>query len=88
MVIFSLGRLIVSKGVDDLIQSSELDLRFLLVRYMRGDWGGVDEEDQQTNNAAVKRKLRIKAIYEHNGQSILFITEKGHKTTNITLLGE
>ena len=52
--LFEIGALEFSEGVERLMNEGRLDPIPYLERYMRGDWGEVDDGQWQQNNAAVQ----------------------------------
>lgn len=66
---FMLGRLVVTRGIADLIKHSPDFQNFVLAcyeRYLKCDWGDLDPEDAKQNDEAVKSgEGRILAAYIH-----------------------
>jgi hypothetical protein len=61
-----LGRLVVTRAVDELMQSNPQFSHFVklcLGRYLAEDWGKLPEEDKKSNDEAVKSGERILAAY-------------------------
>ena len=61
--LFEIGALEFSEGVERLMNEGRLDPIPYLERYMRGDWGEVDDGQWQQNNAAVQSGKRLDAHY-------------------------
>ena len=87
---FSMGQLILTKGIADQIEESKDFTVFVkksLRRYITCDWGELDEDDKKLNDAALKNNDdRILAAYippEHPEWKIWIITEWDHSATTI-----
>ena len=87
---FSMGQLILTKGVADQIEESRDFAAFVkkcLRRYITCDWGELSEDDKKLNDAALKHNDdRILAAYippEHPDWKIWIITEWDHSATTI-----
>lgn len=50
---FSLGQLICTAGVDELVQQGQLNPSMYLRRHLGGDWGDLSEGDRELNDAAL-----------------------------------
>ncbi len=61
--LFEIGALEFSKGVENLMLEGRLDPIPYLERYMRGDWGEVDDDQWQQNNAAVQSGKHLDSHY-------------------------
>jgi hypothetical protein len=61
-------------------------------RHVAGDWGDLDPEDVQTNNAALKDGDRLLSSYEIKGKKLWVITEgeddRGERSATTVLLPE
>tara|TARA_Y100000296_G_scaffold72494_1_gene88942 strand:- start:84 stop:296 length:213 start_codon:yes stop_codon:yes gene_type:complete len=57
----------------------------LLDRHRSGDWGDVDAEDGQANDAALKDGSRIFSVYHQHGQKVWVITEADRSSTCVLL---
>ena len=89
MMKFSLGRLVATKRVADLMgESKEFGehVSDCLKRYITCDWGEMCEEDKQINDKAVKFGNRILASYENAVQKdwkIWIVTESDRSVTTV-----
>ena len=86
-VAINLGRLLMTKGVNDLVAEDETFAKFVmssLTRHRRGDWGNLTEEDKQENEASLKQGYRLLSAYEAKRlPKIWIITEADRSSTTI-----
>jgi len=84
---FPLGKLMMTRGVADLIaENKEFALLVFtsLRRHARGDWGDLDEEDKTENEYSLDRHLRLLSAYEKPPlPKIWIITEADRSVTTI-----
>jgi len=83
---FSLGAVLVTRGVSSRIASDEAFSKFVissLARHINGDWGDLCEWDKQENERAVQEESRILSAYRHNDDKIWIITEGDRSATTI-----
>lgn len=90
---FELGRVVITRGLNNLIENSENlrnELNSALSRYFNCDWGDTCEDDKVLNDAAVKNNNdRIVAKYVlSNDIKIFIITEADRSYTTIMLTEE
>lgn len=90
---FELGRVVITRGLNNLIENSENlrnELNGALSRYFNCDWGDTCEDDKVLNDAAVKNNNdRIVAKYVlSNDIKIFIITEADRSYTTIMLTEE
>lgn len=87
---FKMGRLVCTKGVKQLIDKHDLDLRPYIVRHSRGDWGDLCEEDQATNNSALKegRFEQLMSSWSVMGKPFWIITDADGRCTTALLPSE
>ena len=90
---FELGRVVITRGLNNLIENSENlrnELNGALSRYFNCDWGDTCEDDKVLNDAAVKNNNdRIVAKYVlSNDIKIFIITEAYRSYTTIMLTEE
>ncbi|MGV3772115.1 MAG: hypothetical protein ACO1QB_04380 [Verrucomicrobiales bacterium] len=86
---FPLGVLrITTKAAQSL---DSIDIVKALHRHLQGDWGTLDDEDHQANDAAIKHQARILSSYEaeHPGSMLKtqfwILTEADRRYTTILL---
>ena len=84
---FTLGQLVMTRGVNDQVAENEKFAKFVtesLGRHAGGDWGNVDSEDKATNDLAVKAGDRLLSAYEQEGlPKIWIITETDRSVTTV-----
>ena len=81
--LFSLGRLVATRGAMALMEAARIDPLELLRRHQSGDWGDLDEEDRRENDYAVSRFLRIFSAYGKSPDRLWVITEADRSVTTI-----
>jgi hypothetical protein len=55
-----------------------------LRRHARGDWGELDPEDRQANDAALKNGTRLLSVYKtKSGMKFWIITEADRSSTTV-----
>lgn len=83
----NMGRLLMTRGVNDLVAEDEAFAKFVtssLTRHRRGDWGNLTDEDKQENELSLKAGYRILSAYEAKGlPKIWIITEADRSATTI-----
>ena len=83
----NLGRLLMTRGVNDLVAEDEAFAKFVtgsLTRHRRGDWGNLTDEDKQENELSLKEGYRLLSAYESKGlPKIWIITEADRSATTI-----
>ena len=69
---------------------NELDYPFecLLIRHHQGDWGDLEREDKQANDAALINGSRLFSAYIVQGVKFWVITEADRSSTTILLPSE
>jgi len=86
-VAINMGRLLMTRGVNDLVAEDEAFAKFVmnsLTRHRRGDWGNLTDEDKQENELSIKAGYRLLSAYEDKGlPKIWIITEADRSATTI-----
>jgi hypothetical protein len=73
---FSLGRIVATPGALEALQAAGQDAGEFLRRHVTGDWGDLDDEDRQANDAALIDGSRLLSAYvTRKGERIWVITE-------------
>jgi len=86
-VAINMGRLLMTRGVNDLVAEDEAFAKFVmssLTRHQRGDWGNLTDEDKQENELSLKDGYRLLSAYESESlPKIWIITEADRSATTI-----
>jgi len=85
---FAMGKLVLTRGVNDRLAEDTEFAKFMLAnlrRHARGDWGDMCQEDKGANDIALREgNLRIFSAYEKDGlPKIWIITEADGSATTI-----
>jgi hypothetical protein len=84
---FDPGRIVATPGA--LEAFSEEHLLICLRRHLQGDWGDLDSEDWEANNAALRGGSRLLSAYVHaDGGKLWIITEWDRSVTTFLLPSE
>ena len=87
MISFNLGRLLMTRGVNDQVAEDEAFAKFVmgsLARHRKGDWGNLSDEDKQENELSLKAGYRLLSAYESERlPKIWIITERDRSATTI-----
>jgi hypothetical protein len=90
--LFELGRVVVTAGVQGLLDKHELvnalHVNMLLARHQSGDWGDVCSEDAHWNDKAVEDGDRVLSSYKLYGEKVWVITEADRSVTTILFPSE
>lgn len=88
--LFDLGTIGATSGATEVIHRRHVNLRFLLLRHITGDWGDLDDEDKARNDHAVRQGTRVLSAYGPEGEpdTLWVITEADRSSTTILLPGE
>ena len=82
--LFSLGKLVMTRGVADGGVSMD-ELLELIRRHVTGDFGNINEEDRQENLLSIREGFRIMSAYRINDTKLWVITEADRSSTTILL---
>jgi len=83
---FKLGRLMMSKGVNDKAVDDSAFTSFVLDslnRHAVCDWGDLCDEDRNENDLSLENGLRILSAYVNGETKIWIITEADRSATTI-----
>ena len=73
---FSLGRIVATPGALEALRNAGQEAGEFLARHVTGDWGDLDSEDCQANDAALIDGSRLLSAYQtRKGEKIWIITE-------------
>lgn len=85
---FSPGEIVATRGADALLREQNLHPVRLLARHLAGDWGEVDAEDAQANEAALQTGARLLSVYTVAGVKLFVITEAEPRAVTTILLAD
>jgi hypothetical protein len=89
---FPLGKLVMSRGVADLVASNAAFAKFCtdsLYRHGRGDWGDLAGDDKRENEYALQLgNLRIFSEYGRKGLPRIWIITESDRSATTTLFPE
>ena len=87
---FAPGHLVMTCGIDALVQQGRLNPAPYLCRHLSGDWGDLDDSDRRQNDVALKSgEDRLFSSYEVTpGLKIWIITEWDRSVTTLLLPNE
>ncbi|WP_210455622.1 type I restriction endonuclease subunit M [Vibrio crassostreae] len=86
---FSLGKVVYTKGIEQLLDSHVgVNLSIYLQRHQNGDWGNICVEDKLTNDKATKTGERVLSSYTICNEQVWIITERDRSCTTILLPNE
>ncbi len=84
---FSLGRMVLTRGVNDQVADDEDFAKLVatsLARHATGDWGDLSADDATENDYSVDRHLRLLSAYETKElPKIWIITEADRSATTV-----
>jgi hypothetical protein len=89
-MLFSLGQVVMTCGIAELVSAGEIDIISLLARHVTGDWGDLDAEDRQANDTGVRIGERLLSSYcvSHAVGKVWIITEWDRSYTTALLPDE
>ena len=70
------------------MDEAEADLKTLLDRHARGDWGSLGSEDWEANDAAVMEGSRVFSAYRLPDDSKVWIITEADRSVTTVLLPE
>lgn len=81
-----LGRIVVTRAVNELVAEGAFNPMDLLRRHVNGDWGDISEDDRALNNTALTQEERVMSAYQvNNGLVVWIITEADRSVTTLLL---
>ncbi|MCE7524913.1 hypothetical protein MA04_04238 [Alcanivorax balearicus MACL04] len=87
--LFPAGDIVMTQGVNDLIQRGEVNPSPYLQRHLAGDWGDLCDEDRRTNDDALEQGDRLFSSYQVTpALTIWIITEWNRSVTTLLLPDE
>lgn len=88
---FSLGRCAITPGARDMLDACGVGAEELLRRHARGDWGDVDPEDRETNDASLRYGNRVVScyeVYEAGARARVWVITEADRSSTTVLLPE
>jgi len=88
---FSLGKLVWTRGVNDLVAVDASFAKFVLNsihRHANCDWGELSDQDKQENEFSLKNNLRLFSSYSNDQHKIWIITEANRSVTTVLFPSE
>jgi hypothetical protein len=83
---FPPGQIVVTAGVNELVQQGRLNPSVYLQRHFSGDWGDLDADDKRLNDAALEQGDRLLSSYQVTPDlKIWIITEWDRSVTTVLL---
>ncbi|MFL9669758.1 hypothetical protein WIX39_022635 [Variovorax sp. AB1(2024)] len=85
-----LGKVVATKGAIGAFDDSGENPVTYITRHAKGDWGVVDQEDSEANDAAVKGGMRVLSAYvlPRTNVKVWIITEWDRSVTTVLLPDE
>lgn len=89
-MLFSLGQVVITRGIADMVADGRVDILPLLARHAIGDWGDLDMQDKQLNDDALRLDGRILSSYRVSPEigKVWIITEWDRSYTTVLLPDE
>jgi hypothetical protein len=86
---FPLGRIVATPGALAALEAAGESPATVLTRHVTGDWGELDEHDQQENELSVEHGFRLLSAYTlADGTRLWVITEADRSSTTLLLPSE
>ncbi len=83
--LFELGRCCITPAAKAELAQGEYPFECLLLRHHQGDWGDLDSDDLDANEAALINGSRLFSVYLIHGKKFWVITEADRSATTILL---
>lgn len=83
---FRAGRLLMTAGVNDLVQRGVFNPGPYLQRHLDGDWGDLCDEDRRSNDTALKNGDRLFSSYRITPDLKLWIITEWDRSVTTLLL--
>lgn len=85
-LLFPIGALVLTAGIDHLMRERGLDPLPYLRRHACGDWGDLCEDDRRTNDAALENGDRLFSSYQVTPDLKLWIITEWDRSVTTLLL--
>ena len=82
----SLGTLVATPAALKALDEADQTPLPFLIRHAKGDWGDVDSEDSQANDAAVKDFARVLSVYTLSTRQVIWIITEADRSATTVLL--
>ena len=86
--LFTLGEIVIKPQAERLLTMQGINPASLLLRHVIGDWGDASQEQQRTNDEALREGGRILSVYGTGRRQLFVMTEADRRTTTIMALHE
>jgi len=83
--LFPLGQIVATPSAISLLKKLNTDPRELLIRHVTGDWTEMGQEDQESNEQALKYDNRVFSAYTLQATKFWVITEADRSSTTVLL---
>lgn len=88
---FNPGKVVVTRGVNDLITDNvefAKHVNLSLQRHVLGDWGDLCDDDRELNEVALRQGMRIFSVYENEVLPTIWIITEWNRSVTTVLLPE
>lgn len=86
--LISLGQVLVTPGVLDMLEALQLSPLPFVVRHVSGDWGDICSEDRQANAEALVHSFRLMSVYVLSATQRLWIITEADRSSTTLLMPE
>ena len=91
--LFPLGRVVMTANLQHTLtevipESWDQELKAMIDRHVTGDWGDLEEADQQANDAALKDGSRIFSAYHTSDRTKVWVITEADRSYTTALLPE
>ena len=86
--LFPLGKVVATPGALSLFETLNTSPLKYLFRHVLGDWGDLDAEDRQANEAALVHGTRIVSSYRIHGKHCIWLITEADRSATTFLLPE
>lgn len=86
--LFPLGQCVATPGAVNALNANGVTAIELLRRHQSGDWGDLDSQDKQANDAALQAGGRLLSSYNLNQREKVWIITEADRSITTVLLPE
>ena len=83
---YDLGQVVATPGALDALAQHQISPLTLISRHVSGDFGDIDQEDWQTNLAALRYGNRIVSAYAIAPDTVIWAITEGDRSTTTLLM--